>query len=72
MLYRFRCPSCEYVTEIDIPMAEYDNLKDKQLCPVCLALDSNQIILKRVIEWNGTATGSGEGWFGRSDGSRMI
>ena len=72
MLYRFRCPSCEYVTEIDIPMVEYDNLKDKQLCPVCLALDSNQIILKRVIEWNGTATGSGEGWFGRSDGSRMI
>ena len=72
MTYKFCCPECKKTFDIDIPMAEYDSLKDKQLCPVCLALDSNQILLKRVIEWNGIASGNGEGWFGRSDGSTAI
>lgn len=72
MLYKFRCPSCNYTTEIDIPIAEYDNLKDKQICPVCYAVDSNQVLLKRVIEWTGIASGSGSGWFGKSDGSTAI
>lgn len=72
MLYKFACPSCEYVTEIDIPIAEYDNQKDKQLCPVCYAVDSNQVLLKRVLEWSGIASGSGSGWFGKSDGSKAI
>ena len=72
MKYAFQCPTCNKTFDIDIPMAEYDNLKDKQLCPVCLALDSNQVLLKRVIEWNGIASGSGDGWFGRSDGSTAI
>ena len=72
MKYSFRCPTCNRTFDIDIPMTEYDSLKDKQLCPVCLALDSNQVILKRVIEWNGIATGVGEGWFGKSTGERTI
>lgn len=72
MLYKFSCPSCKYVTEIDIPIAEYDNQKDKQICPVCYAVDSNQVLLKRVIEWTGIASGSGSGWFGKSDGSTAI
>lgn len=72
MLYRFSCPSCEYVTEIDIPMSEYDEQKNKQLCPVCYAVDSNYVLLKRVIEWTGIASGNGSGWFGKSDGSKSI
>lgn len=72
MTYKFACTTCNKTFDIDIPMAEYDNLKDKQLCPVCYAVDSNQVLLKRVIEWNGIATGAGDGWFGRSDGSTAI
>ena len=72
MLYKFRCPSCNYTTEIDIPIAEYDSQKNSQLCPVCYAIDSKQVLLKRVIEWSGIASGTGDGWFGKSDGSRMI
>ena len=72
MLYKFACPSCNYVTEIDIPMAEYDNQKNSQLCPVCYDIDSNQVPLKRILEWSGIASGSGSGWFGKSDGSKAI
>lgn len=46
-------------------MSEYDNQKNRQICPVCYAVDSNQVIMQRVIEWTGIASGSGEGWFGR-------
>lgn len=72
MLYTFSCPACKYATEIDIPIAEYDSQKDKQICPVCYAVDSNQVLLKRVIEWTGIASGSGSGWFGKSDGCKSI
>lgn len=72
MLYKFACPSCNYNTEIDIPMSDYDKQKNSQICPVCFAVDSNQVIMQRVLEWNGIATGSGSGWFGRSDGSKAI
>lgn len=72
MLYKFRCPSCNYTAGIDIPIAEYDEQKNRQICPVCYAIDSNQVLLKRVIEWSGTATGSGAGWFGKSDGCKSI
>lgn len=72
MLYKFRCPSCNYTTEVDIPMSEYDEQKNCQLCPVCYAVDSNQVLLKRVIEWTGIASGNGSGWFGKSDGSKSI
>lgn len=72
MTYKFACPECNKTFDLDIPMAEYDSLKCKQLCPLCLALDSNHVLLKRVIEWNGIASGNGDGWFGRSDGSTAI
>lgn len=72
MLYKFSCPSCKYVTEIDIPMSEYDSQKDKQICPVCYAVNSNQVLMNRVIEWTGIASGNGSGWFGKSDGSTAI
>lgn len=72
MIYRFKCPTCNRTFDIDIPMSEYDNQKDKQICPVCYAVDSNQVLLKRVIEWSGIATGNGSGWFGKSDGSTAI
>lgn len=72
MIYRFKCPECWFVDEVEIPMAEYDERKNTVLCPVCYALKSNQVLMNRVIEWNGIATGAGEGWFGRSDGSTAI
>lgn len=72
MLYKFCCPSCNYTTEIDIPMSEYDKQKNCQLCPVCYAVDSNHILLKRVLEWTGIASGNGSGWFGKSDGCKSI
>lgn len=53
-------------------MSDYDKQKNSQICPVCYAVDSNQVIMQRVLEWNGIATGSGSGWFGRSDGSKAI
>ena len=71
MLYKFSCPSCDYTAEIDIPMSEYVEQKNRQICPVCYAVDSNQVIMQRVIEWTGIASGSGEGWFGRN-GSKAI
>lgn len=53
-------------TELDIPIDKYTELRDKQRCPFC----KNK--LQRVLEWTGIATGSGSGWFGRSDGSKAI
>lgn len=72
MKYKFRCPVCRSTINIDIPIEDYDNQKDKQICPVCYAVDSNQVLLKRVIEWSGIASGNGTGWFGRSDGCKSI
>ena len=72
MIYRFKCTTCNRTFDIDIPMSEYDNQKDKQICPICYAVDSNQVLLKRVLEWSGIATGNGSGWFGKSDGSTAI
>lgn len=42
------------------------DLKDKQKCPYCHKK------LERVLEWSGVATGSGDGWFGRSNGGKTI
>ena len=72
MTYKFECEECGFVDEIDIPMNEYDERKNTVLCPVCYALNRNQVLMNRVIEWDGIASGSGDGWFGKSDGSRMI
>lgn len=48
MTYTFRCEKCNKQEEINIPMSEYDEEKDKQVCVYCRAK------LKRVLEFNGT------------------
>ena len=72
MKYRFKCPSCGRMYDIDIPMKDYEEQKNKQICPVCCAVDSNHVALQRVIQWEGCASGGGDGWFGRSDGCKSI
>ena len=72
MDYKFKCQVCRSTIIIDIPIEDYDNQKDKQICPVCYAVDSNKVLLKRVIEWSGIASGNGTGWFGKSDGCKSI
>jgi len=52
--------------ELDIPIDKYMDLKEKQKCPHCHKK------LERIIEWTGVATGSGDGWYGRSDGGKTI
>ena len=66
MIYKFYCKACNMEHELDIPIAKYMDLKDKQKCPYCKKK------LERVLEWSGVATGSGDGWFGRSDGGKTI
>ena len=66
MLYRFQCTECKCEEEKEIAVKEYDTEKEKQLCSNCGAK------MQRVIEWSGIATGSGEGWFGKSDGGSAI
>ena len=66
MTYKFYCKACDMEHELDIPIAKYMDLKDKQKCPYCKKK------LERVLEWSGVATGSGDGWFGRSDGGKTI
>lgn len=68
MYYRFICTNknCGCEEEKNIPVSDYDKEKEKQVCSNCGAK------MQRVIEWKGIATGSGEGWHGRSDGSNAI
>jgi predicted nucleic acid-binding Zn ribbon protein len=68
MYYRFICTdkNCGCEEEKNIPVADYDREKEKQICSNCGAK------MQRVIEWGGIATGSGEGWFGKSDGGTAI
>lgn len=65
MNYKFRCRECKKNYEIDIKMAEYDKEKNNQECPKCHKK------LERIIEWQGIAEGSGDGWYGKS-GSKVI
>ena len=65
MYYRFKCEKCGKDQEVEIAIKDYDKEKDKQKC-------SCGGKLKRVIEWNGIAQGNGQGWCGKSDGSRAI
>ena len=65
MKYNFICKNCGAEEEKEIAIKDYDKEKDKQNC-------SCGGKLKRVIEWEGIATGSGAGWFGKSDGSNAI
>lgn len=64
MDYKFKCEKCKNIFYIGIPVSDYDKEKDKQNC-------SCGGKLKRVIEWNGIATGSGEGWCGKSGGKAI-
>lgn len=66
MIYKFYCKTCNMEHELDIPIEKYMDLKDKQRCPYCRKK------LERIIEWTGVATGSGQGWFGKSDGGKTI
>lgn len=66
MYYRFICTECKCEEEKNISVSDYDTEKEKQVCSNCGAK------MQRVIEWGGIATGSGEGWFGKSDGSNAI
>lgn len=47
-------------------MSEYNQKKYGNICPDCKGP------IRRVIEWEGIATGSNDGWFGKSDGSKSI
>lgn len=68
MFYKFICTnkSCGAEEEKEIAVKDYDTEKGKQTCSNCGAK------MQRVIEWHGIATGSGAGWFGKSDGSNAI
>lgn len=68
MIYKFKCEnaSCAKIFNVEIAIKDYDKYKNRQTCPVCNAK------MKRVIEWEGIATGSGDGWHGKSDGGNAI
>lgn len=65
MNYKFKCTQCGAEQEREICIKDYDRLKNSQICLKCGGA------LKRVIEWQGIASGSGEGWCGKS-GSNSI
>ena len=66
MKYRFICTECKCEEEKEIPIKDYDEQKEKQICSSCGGK------MQRLLEWEGIATGNGEGWFGKSDGSNAI
>jgi predicted nucleic acid-binding Zn ribbon protein len=69
MYYRFICTdkNCGCEEEKNIPVADYDREKEKQICSNCGAK------MQRLLEWSGIATSSNNnGWFGKSDGSSAI
>ena len=66
MKYRFQCTDCKCEEEKEIAVKDYDTEKEKQTCSNCGAK------MQRVIEWSGIATGSGDGWFGKSNGGNAI
>lgn len=65
MIYNFKCEKCGKLIEVAISIKEYDKVKNRQTCPLCNGK------LKRVIEWNGIATGEGAGWCGKSTGNAI-
>lgn len=65
MKYKFRCAKCYKSEEREILIKDYDKEKENQKCTCGGKMD-------RVIEWNGIATGEGQGWFGKSNGSNAI
>ena len=59
MEYKFKCEKCNKSEMRIIRLADYDMEKEKQFCNCGEKM-------QRVIEWQGTATGSGEGWYGKN------
>ena len=53
MVYLFRCDTCGQTRSINIPMAQYDEFKNRQYCTKCMTK------MDRIIEWNGPATNVG-------------
>lgn len=53
MQYRFRCPECGQVRNIDIKMSDYDKEKNNQMCSNCGSK------LERVIEFEGSVGKTG-------------
>lgn len=65
MKYLFSCTKCKKKENRDIPIQNYDEQKNKQICS-CGAK------MHRVIEWTGIAESSNmNGWFGKA-GSNVI
>lgn len=62
MYYTFKCKSCGKEEERNILISDYDREKEKQVC-------SCGGKLERVIEWEGIAEGSGQGWYGARGGN---
>lgn len=65
MKYNFKCTNCGREQEKEICIKDYDKVKNSQTCDNCGGT------LKRIIEWQGIASGSGEGWCGKSTGSAI-
>ena len=65
MKYKFKCRQCYKSEEREISMKDYVIEKERQFCTCGGKMD-------RVIEWEGIATGEGQGWFGKSYGSNAI
>ena len=65
MIYNFKCENCGKLIEVAISIKEYDKAKNRQTCPLCSAK------MQRVIEWEGIATGEGQGWCGKSTGNAI-
>lgn len=65
MNYLFKSVSCGKKQEKEICIKEYDRLKNFQKCDKCGGA------LKRIIEWEGIATGGGQGWCGKSTGNAI-
>lgn len=66
MTYKFKCKECGNIQDIDIKMSDYDELKNKQKCEKCNSK------MERVIEFEGSISGGGDGWFGKSNGGNTI
>ena len=64
MFYKFKCKKCGAVEERSILIYNYDKEKDNQKCS-CGAK------MERVIEWEGIASGEGQGWCGKSTGNAI-
>lgn len=63
-MYEFKCNKCDKIVDREIPVEKYEAEKYLQKCE-CGAL------MARVLAWHGIATGSGDGWCGKSGGNMI-